>query len=126
MVAGLGGPKNVLSPRFAGLAKAPVVIDVPAPRSGFVAAMNTRAMGLAVITLGGGRLRASDAVDARVGLAQVRAIGSAVRRGEPLAQVHARTRGEAQVACNQYLAAITLAEKKPARAPVLLWSSAPR
>ena len=126
MVAGLGGPKNVLSPRFAGLAKAPVVIDVPAPRSGFVAAMNTRAIGLAVITLGGGRLRASDPVDARVGFSQVRAIGSAVQRGAALARVHARTRGDAQAACDQYLAAITLAERKPAVAPVLLWSSAPR
>ena len=126
MVAGLGGPKNVLSPRFAGLAKAPVIVDVPAPRSGFVAAMNTRAMGLAVITLGGGRLRASDPVDARVGFSQVRAVGSAVQRGEPLARVHARTRGDAQAACDQYLAAITLAERKPAAAPVLLWSSAPR
>ena len=126
MVAGLGGPKNVLSPRFAGLAKAPAVIDVPAPRSGFVAAMNTRAIGLAVIALGGGRLRASDPVDARVGFAQVRAIGHAVQRGEALAKVHARTRGEAQAACEQYLAAVTLADKQPLAAPVLLWSSAPR
>ena len=126
MVAGLGGPKNVLSPRFAGLAKAPVIVDAPAPSSGFVAAMNTRAIGLAVITLGGGRLRASDPVDARVGFSQVRAVGRAAQRGEPLARVHARTRGDAQAACDQYVAAITLAERKPAAAPVLLWSSAPR
>jgi thymidine phosphorylase len=126
MVAGLGGPKNVLSPRFAGLAKAPVLIDVPAPRSGFVAAMNTRAVGLAVIALGGGRVRASDPIDARVGFSQVRAVGSAVQCGEALARVHARTRGEAQAASEQYLAAITLVERKPAARPVLLWSSAPR
>jgi len=125
MVAGLGGPKSVLAARFAGLAKAPVIVDVLAPHGGFVATMDTRAIGLAVIALGGGRLRASDPIDQRVGFAAVRGVGSAVMRGEPLARIHARSHAEADAARASLLAAIRLAHGKPATAPVVVWSSAP-
>ena len=124
MVAGLGGPKNVLSARFAGLAKAPVVIDITAPRAGFVAAMDTRAIGLAVIALGGGRLRASDAVDARVGFSHVQPIGTQVQHGDALARVHARSRGDAMAAQSQLLAAIAIADTSAPATPTVLWSSA--
>ena len=60
MVAALGGPRNVLSPRFAGLPKARVVLPLPSPRAGVIAAMDTREIGLAVVALGGGRRIASD------------------------------------------------------------------
>jgi thymidine phosphorylase len=125
MVAGLGGPTNVLAARFAGLAKAPVVIDVPAPRSGFVVAMDTRAIGLAVIALGGGRLRASDPIDARVGYAQLCAIGAKLQRGQTLARVHARSRADAAAARDRLLAAIEIGEQSPRTTAVVLWSSAP-
>jgi len=124
MVAGLGGPRNPLSPRFAGLRPAPVVIDVPSPQSGFITHMDTRAIGLAVVALGGGRVRASDSVDARVGLSVLRAIGARVERGEALVRLHARSRGEAEAARERLLAAITLGDDEPAATPVLLWSSA--
>ena len=125
MVAGLGGPKNVLAPRFAGLARAKAVIDVPAPRSGFVATMDTRAIGLAVIALGGGRLRASDAIDASVGFSAIQSVGVKLQRGDPLAQVHARSRSDAAAARDRLLAAVTIDDQKPATAAAVLWSSAP-
>jgi thymidine phosphorylase len=124
MVAALGGPKNLLSPRFSGLPKAPVVIDVPAPAGGFVRAMDTRAIGMTVITLGGGRLRAGDAIDARVGVSQLRAIGGAVQRNEPLARVHARDREAALAARERLLAAFKIGDDRPSPTPVVLWSSA--
>ena len=124
MVAGLGGPKNVLARRFAGLARAPVTIDVPAAAGGFVTAMDTRAIGLAVIALGGGRLHAADAVDHSVGYSHLRAVGCAVQRGEPLARVHARNRSEAIAARGQLLAAIVVAEKKPPETATVRWASA--
>jgi thymidine phosphorylase len=124
MVAGLGGPKNVLSLGSSGQRNAPVRSDVPAPRGGYVAAMDTRAIGLTVIALGGGRVRASDTVDPRVGLTTVRPIGARVERGEPLVCVHARTRSDADAARERLLAAITLGDVKPATAASVLWSSA--
>ena len=125
MVAGLGGPTNVLSPRFAGLAKAPVVIDVRAAQSGVIAAMDTRAIGLAVIGLGGGRLRASDTVDARVGFSHLHAIGTPVQRGEPIARVHARTKAEAALAQDRVSAALRIGAKAAPAGLVVQWSSAP-
>ncbi len=125
MVAGLGGPTQVLATRFAAQGRAPVRLDVPAPSSGFVSAVDTRAIGLTVVALGGGRLRASDAVDPRVGLSSVLAIGARVQAGHALACVHARSRSEAIAARDRVLAATTLSEKPAPIRPTVLWSSAP-
>ena len=123
MVAALGGPPGVLSPRFAGLPQAPVVIDVPAPSTGFVEGMHTRAIGLVVVSLGGGRAHAHASVDRRVGLSHVRAIGARVEMGEPLARVHAATREHAEAARARLLDAITLAPQPPPAAPSVHWHS---
>ncbi|MBX3605572.1 MAG: thymidine phosphorylase [Piscinibacter sp.] len=86
MVAGLGGPADVFAWRPA---PAPLVRPLPAPRDGVLAAMDTRALGLAIIALGGGRARPGAPIDARVGVSRVRPLGSRVRAGEPLLLVHA-------------------------------------
>ena len=106
MVHGLGGPAQVLGSRFAGLAKARVVVDLPAPHAGVIAAMDTRTVGLVVVELGGGRRRASDAVDPSVGLSHVRPLGTRVAAGEPLLRVQAARRADAQAACARLAAAI--------------------
>ncbi|MES2718152.1 MAG: thymidine phosphorylase [Pseudomonadota bacterium] len=118
MVAGLGGPADVLADD--GLPSAPVVLPVLAPRHGVLAAMDTRALGLAVVALGGGRRLASDAVDPRVGLSEVLPLGQAVRAGDPLLLVHAATADAAAVARSAVLAAITLADAAPAPGPVVI------
>jgi thymidine phosphorylase len=87
---------------------------VPAPRDGVVAAMDVRALGLAVVALGGGRLQAGDAVDPRVGLAAVRPRGHWVRAGEPLAVVHAASEAAADTAVAAVQGAIGLADEAAA------------
>jgi thymidine phosphorylase len=89
MVAALGGPRGVLEDGAALLPTAPVQRALPAPRDGVVATMDARAIALAVVALGAGRARAGDAIDTRVGLSDVRGLGTPVMRGEPLALVHA-------------------------------------
>jgi thymidine phosphorylase len=118
MVAGLGGPRDVLAD--AQLPVAPVVVDLPAPRDGVVAAMDTRALGLAVVALGGGRRRAGDAIDPRVGFSAVRPLGAALRAGEPLLRVHAASADDALAAARAAAAAITLADTAPASGPVVV------
>jgi thymidine phosphorylase len=51
--------------------------------------MQTRAIGMAVVELGGGRRKATDAIDARVGLTQVQPLGATLQKGDPMAFVHA-------------------------------------
>ncbi len=62
---------------------------VPAERSGFVTKMDTEALGMAVIDLGGGRRRMGDLVDHSVGIEMRAKIGDEVSAGEPLARIFA-------------------------------------
>jgi thymidine phosphorylase len=117
MVAALGGPADVL--HDARLPTAPLVVPVPVARAGFVAGIDVRALGLAVVELGGGRRRDGDTVDPRVGLAAVQAPGAALQAGEPLAFVHAADAGAAAAAVAAVSAAFTLADEAPAPVPLV-------
>jgi len=118
MVAALGGPADVLrDPR---LPVAPVQRPVPAPRPGFVGAVDVRALGLAVVALGGGRSRPGAAVDPRVGLAAVLAPGAAVQAGAPLALVHAASATDAEDAVRTVMAAMPVVDSPVAQTPLLL------
>ncbi len=120
MVHALGGPADLLERPDAHLVAAAVVLPVPAPRSGVVAAHATRDIGVAVIELGGGRRKASDAIDHRVGLSRVVAPGSVVQAGDPLAWVHAADAPSAERAVVLLQRHITVADAAPAPSPVLI------
>ena len=118
MVAGLGGPADVLTD--ARLPAAPVQVDLVAPRDGVIASMDARGLGLVVVELGGGRRRAGDTIDPRVGLSDIRPLGSLLRAGDPLLRVHAASAAQAQAACQSLLASITLADDAPPVGPVVI------
>ena len=118
MVSGLGGPADVL--HDAQLPLAPVQRAVPAPHTGVVAAIDVRALGLAVVALGGGRSRPGTAVDPRVGLAAVLAPGTAVHGGDALALVHAATEDDADAAMRAVLAAMPVGDGAVTDVPWLL------
>ena len=111
MVAALGGPQDVL--HDAQLPTAPVQCDVAATQPGFVTHIDTRALGLAVVALGGGRQRPGDAVNPSVGLSHVLALGARVDAGEPLARVHAADATTAQAAQHAVLRAFGLDRAAP-------------
>ncbi|KQP92354.1 thymidine phosphorylase [Methylobacterium sp. Leaf113] len=89
MVAALGGPSDLVESPGRHLPVAPVIRTIAAPTSGFVTAVATRELGLAVIGLGGGRTRPQDDIDPRVGLTRLPRVGARVKRGEVLAMIHA-------------------------------------
>lgn len=120
MVAALGGPSDFAERASHYLPTAPVQLPVPAPHSGWVRAMDTRAIGLLVVELGGGRRQASDTVDPRVGFSQCVQIGQYVQAGAPLAVVHAATTPAAQAAQQALVGLLELGDTAPAAAPVLL------
>ena len=119
MVAALGGPADLVENTDKHLESAPVVLPVPALRAGFISAVNTRGLGLAVVSLGGGRRRPSDAIDFAVGLSGLVELGDAISVGQPLALVHARTQEAAQQAVREVQAAYVLGDQKPAPNPVI-------
>jgi thymidine phosphorylase len=120
MVAALGGPRDVLARRGARLASARVVLDVPAPHAGVLAAMDTRELGLAVIALGGGRRLARDPIDPAVGLSHIVPCGQRVSAGQPLLRVHARSRADAQAAALRVQRALHIDDSAPRPQPAIL------
>lgn len=119
MAHALGGPADVFAAVRA-LPAAPVQRDLLAPRAGVLAAMDTRGIGHAVVALGGGRQRASDNIDPRVGLSHCRPVGSRVQAGEPLLRVHAATGADADAALQSLARLITIADAAPPAAPVIV------
>ena len=117
MVAALGGPGGIVDDPGAHLPAAPVLLAVAPDSEGFVHAMDTRALGVAVMRLGGGRRRATDAIDHAVGLSDVASIGEAVGPERPLCRVHARCEAEARAAAAAVRAAISVGEAAAAAPP---------
>jgi thymidine phosphorylase len=119
MVASLGGPADFLERPGAYLASAPVVIDVPAPRDGIVSGIDTRAIGFAVVTLGGGRTAPERAVNPAVGFDRLLPVGTRVRGGDSLARVHAAGADAAQAAAATVKAAFSIGERAPDAPPLV-------
>jgi thymidine phosphorylase len=118
MVHALGGPADILARYDQYLAAAPVVRPVFAAVTGRIVAVDTRALGLAVVALGGGRTRASDPVDPAVGLTALAGIGDAAGPDVPLAFIHARDDAAFAAAAATVRAAYTVGENA-ARPPLL-------
>jgi len=119
MVASLGGPRDFLDTTATRLARAAVIRDVPSPKAGTVLAIDTRAVGFAVVALGGGRTAPEQSVDASVGFDRLRPRGARVDAKEPLARVHAADLARAEVAATTLAAAYTIGEGQP-QAPLLV------
>lgn len=113
MVAVLGGPGDFVEKSEKYLPTAAVELAVTAEQDGFVTGIATRDIGLAVVTLGGGRSRPDDKIDHAVGLTRLLPVGAEARSGEALALVHARTDAEAEAAAAAVRAAYTIGGSKP-------------
>jgi thymidine phosphorylase len=118
MVAALGGPRDLVERPDAHLETAPVIRPVFADRQGFVTGIDTRAIGLAVIALGGGRTRPQDAIDPAVGLTDLSGVGAPLSPDAPLALVHARDENAAEAAAAQLRKAYAIGEEAPRQAIV--------
>jgi thymidine phosphorylase len=118
MVTALGGPDLLTNPSSV-FERAPITRAVEVTEAGYVAAVDTRAVGLAVVALGGGRVRVEDSVDHAVGLTEIAAVGEPVGPDRPLAVIHARTDTAADQAGNVLRAAYTIAGQPGVPGPVV-------
>jgi len=121
MVAELGGPADILEAPDAHLPKAAVTVAAEPAEQGTVNAVDVRAVGLAVIALGGGRTREDDPVDHSVGLTEIAAPGEKVAPGaRPLAMVHAKDEESAGRAADALRAAYELGNDAVKAPPAVL------
>ncbi len=120
MVGALGGPSDILEATDRHLPRATVVRPVAAENAGTVEAVDTRAVGLAVIGLGGGRTRPQDDIDPRVGFSDLARPGDRLGIGDPLGTVHAADEAAAERAAAALRAAYRIGATVPAARQAIL------
>ncbi len=120
MVSALGGPHDLLDQPARHFPDAPIRRPVMLDHLGFIGEIDTRALGLAIVQLGGGRSHPDDRIDHRVGLSDVLKLGDDVSDRTPFAQVHAANDGDADLAIRQIRNAIKTSETPvPTASPTL-------
>lgn len=95
-------------------------VEVPAPRAGFVTAIDALELGLTGVALGAGRTRADQKVDPAVGIELCAKPGAHVEKGQPLALLHLSSKKNAADLSARAAAAFTLGKKPPAPRPLVL------
>lgn len=97
MVSALGGPKAISKHYQTSLPKANVIVPYYAKvkEPAYLAAIDGRALGNAIISLGGGRRKSTDAIDYSVGFSEIKAIGDTVGPDQPVLQIHAQSEQDA-------------------------------
>ena len=111
MITALGGPGDFAETWRQKLPEANVIREVPASRDGVIAEIDGREIGMAVVRLGGGRMRESDRIDPSVGLDGILPLGAEVRKGAPVARIHASGERAAQLAEKAVLGAIRIEDR---------------
>lgn len=119
MIAALGGPRDLIEQPAKHLAAAPLVKPVFAERPGRVERIDTRAVGFAVVALGGGRVRPQDMIDHAVGITDLAGLGEAVGAERPLGIVHARDEAGLLAASERLRTAYRIGEAAPERGPLV-------
>ncbi len=89
LVEAQGGDASAME-RILEIHRAPFQQQIRAERGGRLVRMDAEIIGRAVVLLGGGRAKASDAIDYAVGVSDIAKVGSPVDAGEPLLTIHAR------------------------------------
>ena len=111
MVKELGGPSDLLTNYSNHLPLAPIVKPVFLTESGYVEHIDTRAVGMAVVALGGGRQRSSDVLDFGVGLDNIVGLGDYVDQQKPVAMLYARDDASWDSAAERLRRAFTVANE---------------
>src|SRR4051812_31402261 len=118
IIAAQGGdPRVVDDPGL--LPQANAVEIYVATRRGFIAAVEPRTIGKAIIDMGGGRSKMEDSVDPSVGLVITAKPGDWVEAGEPLGTIFARDRAGIEIARQALGTAIRIADEAEPPLPLI-------
>lgn len=119
MIAAQGGPADFVERWPDRLPAAPIRRDVNSTSTGYIASIDAGALGMAVVRLGGGRMRDGDRINPSVGLSDLAGIGDRSEPGQPLAVIHAATAEQAEAAMAGIRAAYVLTDTPPADPPLI-------
>jgi thymidine phosphorylase len=108
MVSAHGGPADCVEKPQQHLSFTPIQYPVYPHQEGFIAGIDTRAVGQLLVSMGGGRIRVDQPIDPAVGISDMAGIGSEVNAHQPLATIHANERAQAEAYAQQLLDCITI------------------
>jgi thymidine phosphorylase len=106
-----GNPAVVDDPGV--LPQAEEVSVFSAPRAGFIASIDPRLIGRAIVAMGGGRRTMEDSIDPAVGFVIAAKPGDEVERGQPLASIYAGNEEGARLGIETLTRAVRIVEDAP-------------
>ena len=114
-----GGDANVVDD-YSLLAQPREVVEVQAPQSGFITAMDTYQAGMFTVDLGAGRKKADDQIDYAAGVLFDRRTGDEVRAGDVIARIQlGKAERDAEELRARFLSFVTFGDEKPADRPLV-------
>jgi thymidine phosphorylase len=108
MITAMGGPADLLTHSESLLPKANMTKNIVASKAGYIGIMDTRAIGMALVEMGGGRVDHNQSLDYSVGFSDIKPKGTKVAEGDIIAIVHAKDDAQATQAIKQYLNAVEI------------------
>ena len=109
----LGAPTDFIEKYQSYLPKANYIQEVYPESEGIVESMDAIAIGMAVVALGGGRVRPGDKINHSVGLENIVNLGTKVDKKTPLVTIHAKDEDSFNEAKKRVLKAIKIGDKSP-------------
>ncbi len=94
-------------------------LEVKAPESGYINAMETEKVGSVCVILGAGRQTKEDEIDHSAGIVLEKKTGMPVEKGDVIAVVYGSNETVLQDAADSFLSAVTISEEKPKSRPLL-------
>ena len=119
MTALLGGPEDFMERPDHYMKAASIIRLVYAEEEGTICKIETRQLGLAVIELGGGRLRTDDKIDHAVGLRNLLGKNFRADMNTPLCMIHAQDEASFERAAKIVMAAYTVGDVVKETPPVI-------
>ncbi|MBC07964.1 thymidine phosphorylase [Thalassospira sp.] len=110
MVSSLGGPADFVENTSKYLEDAPIINTVTAAKTGRVLSMDARKVGLALVSLKGGRTRADQKIDFAVGFTDFIKVGQPVSAETPICMAHTRDAAQLEEATALLREAIVIGE----------------
>jgi thymidine phosphorylase len=86
---------------------------LPAPRSGYISAIDAEGIGYASMLLGAGRFKKGDPIDHRTGFILQAKSHTFLNTGDPLIEIHARSAAEVQSIRERVLSCYSWSDEVP-------------
>jgi len=118
-IAAQGGDPEIVD-NYDLLPQPSVVIEVKAPRSGFITHIDTYQAGMFTVDLGAGRKKADDVIDYAAGVMFDRNAGDEVKAGDVIARIQlGKSERDAAELTTRFLSFVELGDDQPAPRPLV-------